>query len=216
MSHIHGHFSHVRHRTGSYGSNRYYDCPAHGFRRGRCCLRKHSMGMDIPWWNGHLAMVVSLCISTVLGGLTVYLKMKKIDVILSTLLRRNGTRGDVFLDLMDGWVTNIRAVLTFDSPVSASLYTITLILLQIVPAFSGLCVSTTQAMWQKPQNLTVTDLRPLTMTAIGQLQISTNKQSRSTFLPWAAVSNQLCQSFQRHCCSQQVRQCLTGSVQGDA
>jgi hypothetical protein len=128
--------------------------------------------LKIPWWNSHLAMVISLCISTLLGGLAVFLRMKKIDVILSTLLRKGGTRGDVFLDLMDGWLTSIRAVFTFDSPVSASLYTIALILLQFVPAFSGLCVSTTEAMWQRPQILTVTDVRPITMDAIGQLQFN--------------------------------------------
>jgi hypothetical protein len=126
----------------------------------------------LPWWNTHLAMVVSICISTLLGGLGLYMRMKKIDVILSTLLRNDGTRGDVFLDLMDGWVTSVRALLTFDSPFLASLFVFALILLQFTPAFSGLCVYTTEAMWQKASNLTVADISPLTMDDIGQLQFS--------------------------------------------
>ncbi|KAI9290241.1 hypothetical protein BC943DRAFT_313573 [Umbelopsis sp. AD052] len=136
-------------------------------------LEEAAGSITLPWWNTHLAMVVSICISSILGGLVLYLRMKKTDVILSTLLRKDGTRGDVFLDLMDGWFTSIRALLTFDSPVGASLFTFALILLQFTPAFSGLCVSTTEAMWQKGIGFIVTDLTPITMGAIGQLQFST-------------------------------------------
>lgn len=129
--------------------------------------------MTLPWWNTHLAMVVSICTSSLLGGLVLYFRMKKIDVILATLLRKDGTRGDVFLDLMDGWFTSIRALLTFDSPIGASIFVFALILLQFTPAFSGLCVSTTEAMWQQAVNLNVTDVSPINMDDIGQLQFST-------------------------------------------
>lgn len=129
--------------------------------------------MTLPWWNTHLAMVVSICTSSLLGGLGLYFRMKKIDVILATLLRKDGTRGDVFLDLMDGWFTSVRALLTFDSPFGASIFIFALILLQFTPAFSGLCVSTTEAMWQRAINLNVTDISPITMDDIGQLQFST-------------------------------------------
>ncbi|KAJ2963788.1 hypothetical protein NQZ79_g1216 [Umbelopsis isabellina] len=135
---------------------------------------QNSQGTEpIPWWNSHLAMVISVCVSSLLGGLTVYLRMKKVDVILSTMLLDQGTRGDVFVDLMDGWMTTLRAVFSFDSPIIASVYSITLILLQIMPAFSGLCVYTTEAHWQSNQNVSITNMMPLNKDDLRQLQFAT-------------------------------------------
>jgi hypothetical protein len=74
---------------------------------------------------------------------------------------------------MDGWMTTLRAVFSLDSPIMASVYSISLILLQITPAFSGLCVYTTEAHWQSTQNVSITNMLPLNKDDLRQLQFST-------------------------------------------